>query len=184
MPLAVRALLVAALCLPALAASDATAAPRRYQALTEPPTDASRAVLVFVTDARYAVRAVVLAGNDGRDAASLELRTVAGEYSARAFALPPGRYRISALKVPDFQREPFEIHDAPPFELVAGQLNYIGDFSLYEERDDLMCRLSNRSGRLLTHLRERSSPLFGMLPFAFVGGDDDGWVGTLAGPRR
>ena len=106
------------------------------------------------------------------------------ETTARTFALPPGRYHISAIVVPDFRRKPYEIHDAPPFELASGKLNYIGDFEVYPERDDLLCRLHNRSGRLVIHLREREPALIEGQTLSYVGGEDDGWVGTLGAGGR
>ena len=168
----------------ASAASAVMAGPPRFRPLDAPPGDPAQALLVFVIDAPYAIRAVVLAGAGDRELASLEVKSVAGEYVARAFALPPGRYRIAGLVAPDFQRAPFAIRDAPWFELAAARLNYVGDFELYLEHRDLMCRLKNRSGRLMIHLREHLPALVAFAPLAFVGGDDDGWIGALGGAER
>ena len=165
-------------------AYTAAAGPSRHAPLAAPLADPAQAALVFVVDAPYAIRAVTLADERGKEVASLQIGSVAGEYAARTFALAPGRYRIATLVVPDFRRKPFEVTEAPLFELKPGRLNYVGDLELYLERDDLMCRLNNRSGRLIVHLREAAPAIAASAPLAFVGGDDDGWVATLGEASR
>lgn len=174
-----RRLLKIALYALAYACGIADAGPSRYMPVDAVAPDRDLAPLIFVVDAPFAVRSVVLENASGSRTAGLELTVPASTWTARVFMLPVGRYRIVAINVPDFQRKPIKIVDAPWVELNAGQLNYVGDLELYTKRGEVLCRLVNRSGRLLVNLRQTAREVAGSGPLVFVGGEDDGWVMSL-----
>ena len=174
-----------ALCLITLAANPASAGPPRYKPLADPADgNPDLALFVFVVDAPYGVGQVTLADADGRVRATLVIDSKAGEYTVRFYALPPGTYHLAAMTAPDLQREPYEIHEAPAFAIVPARLNYGGDLELYREHEDLYCRLRNRSGRLVTHLREDRSAFLNAKPLAYVGDEDDEWTDSLGSKAR
>lgn len=166
-----------------LGASGAGALPS-YKPIDAPPTDPTKAVLLFAFDSQMDLGKVVLANRDGKPVAQLKVDAPSGEHTIRAFALPPGEYRLFSITVPMIRRKPYEVDDADDFELKADRVNYVGDLELRVGNEGLNFRFRDHAGRLIVRLREMASRFPGALPLAYIGPDGDDWIGSDAGTGR
>jgi hypothetical protein len=173
---------VLALLLAAMAPLGAGAV-TKLKPLKTPVAKPDQALVVIAVEAQYAVGTLTFADDAGEPAFALRIDAAASEYVVRTYSVPMGNYRLVALTLPDARRKSVKVNDAKPFMVFAGKVNYIGDLDVFYE-NGLVFRLRDRSGRLMTWLREFMPAMLTVAPLEFVGGDGDGWAGIMSGEEK
>jgi hypothetical protein len=165
----------------ALFAGAAAAAPKLKPVKDDVVLEAGEALLAVVLgEQSLGVEWLVLHDEGGRAIAQLKLGSKGGKYDYLLFVVPAGRYAVRAVRVPDARRQPFELADTPYATFEAGKINYVGDYAFSYDREGLDVAVRDRTGRLMTELREHKSALHARYPVVYVGEGDGDWSRSIA----